>query len=207
MAKKHEDFFFNNFVESITVSCEAATFLQHILTNFNADNLKEELDKLHEIEHRGDQKKHELADEILRAFITPLERDDIMELSHNIDNVTDSIEDILIHVYITGITKIRPEALRFASLLIDCCEATKDLLVEFCNFKKSKTLKDLIIKINGLEEDGDKAYVETLRSLYTGSKDPMEVLAWRNIFNYFESCLDACEDVADVVQNITIGNT
>lgn len=207
MAKKHEDFFFNNFVESITISCEAATFLQKILANFSADNLKEELKKLHEIEHRGDQKKHELADEILRAFITPLERDDIMELSQNIDNVTDSIEDILIHIYIIGTTTIRPEALHFASLLIDCCEATKNLLVEFSNFKKSKTLKDLIITINRLEEDGDEAYIETLHSLYTSSKDPMEVLAWRSIYSYFENCLDACEDVADVVQNITIGNT
>jgi predicted phosphate transport protein (TIGR00153 family) len=207
MAKKHEDFFFNNFVESIAVSCEAASFLQQILSDFNADSLKEKLNQLHEIEHHGDSKKHELSDEILRAFITPLERDDIMELSQNIDNVTDGIEDILIHIYITGITTIRPEALHFASLLINCCEATKNLLVEFPNFKKSKILKDLIIEINRLEEEGDKAYIESLRTLYTTSKDPMEVLAWRSILNYFENCLDACEDVADVVQNITIGNT
>ncbi|MBO5929325.1 MAG: DUF47 family protein, partial [Clostridia bacterium] len=182
-------------------------FLQQILSDFNADSLKEKLNQLHEIEHHGDSKKHELSDEILRAFITPLERDDIMELSQNIDNVTDGIEDILIHIYITGITTIRPEALHFASLLINCCEATKNLLVEFPNFKKSKILKDLIIEINRLEEEGDKAYIESLRTLYTTSKDPMEVLAWRSILNYFENCLDACEDVADVVQNITIGNT
>lgn len=148
-----------------------------------------------------------MADEILRAFITPLERDDIMELSQNIDNVTDGIEDILIHIYVTGITVIRPEALHFVSVLVDCCEATKKLLIEFPNFKKSKTLKELIIEINQLEEEGDKIYLESLRALYTGSKDPMEVLAWRSILNYFETCLDACEDVADVVQDITIGNT
>lgn len=207
MAKKHEDFFFKNFVESISISCEAATFLQNALTDFNAETVHENIKKLHEIEHKGDKKKHELADEILRAFITPLERDDIMELSQNIDNVTDGIEDILIHVYVTGITAIRPEALRFASILVDCCEATKKLLIEFPNFKKSKTLKELIIEINRLEEEGDKIYLESLRALYTGSKAPMEVLIWRSILNYFKTCLDACKDVADVVQDITIGNT
>ncbi len=207
MAKKHEDFFFKNFVESISISCEAAAFLQETITDFNAETIKEKMESLHEIEHKGDKKKHELADEILRAFITPLERDDIMELSHNIDNVTDGIEDILIHIFVTGITVIREEALRFVSVLVDCCEATKELLIEFPNFKKSKKLKELIIEINRLEEEGDKIYLESLRALYTGSKDPMEVLAWRSILNYFETCLDACEDVADVVQNITIGNT
>ena len=44
---------------------------------------------------------------LVKAFITPIERDDIMSLSEQIDNVTDCIEDILIHIYINNLTEIR----------------------------------------------------------------------------------------------------
>ena len=207
MAKKHEDFFFQNFVESITVSCEAADMLREILNHFDAARLPEQLDALHEVEHRGDQKKHELVSEIVRAFITPLERDDIMALSQNIDNVTDSVEDILQRIYMTNTEAIRPDALSFATLLCDCCRSAQQLLEEFSDFRKSKKLHGLIVEINRLEEEGDKMYVQAMRQLHTTSQDALEILVWREIYGFFENACDACEDVADVVQNITIGNT
>lgn len=207
MAKKTDDFFFNNFVESITIANEAAAMLKDVLTNFNTEKLPEQLEELHAIEHRADKKKHEMVSELVRAFITPLERDDIMNLSHNIDNVTDCIEDILIRIYINNVRSLRPDVLEFASILIKACAATKALLEEFHNFKKSKTLHELIIEINHCEDEGDKLYMQTMRDLHTTSTDPMEVIAWREVYGFFEKCIDACEDVADVVQSTIIGNT
>ena len=60
---------------------------------------------------------------IVRAFITPLEREDILKLSQYIDDVTDSIEDILIRIYINNVTQIREDSLEFVDVVISCCEA------------------------------------------------------------------------------------
>lgn len=207
MSNKTENFYFNNFIESATFSCQAAEMLKTVLCSFDVDTLSECMRKIHEIENRGDEKKHEMIFELVRAFITPLERDDIISLSQNIDDVTDCIEDIMIRIYINNVKEIRKDSIEFASLIIRCCEATKEMLEEFHNFKKSKKLKDLIIEINRLEEEGDDMFIKSMRELHTATKDPLEVIAWREIYYYFEKCCDACEDVADIVESITIGNT
>ena len=75
---------------------------------------------------------------LVKAFITPIEREDIAALSHDIDEVTDKIEDVLIRVYINNVQQIRPEALRLLDTVIECCDALHELMQEFPNFRKSK---------------------------------------------------------------------
>jgi uncharacterized protein Yka (UPF0111/DUF47 family) len=121
--------------------------------------------------------------------------------------VTDAIEDILIRIYMTNITTIRPDSIDFADLVIHCCCTMKEMLCEFANFKKSKKLKDLIIELNRLEEVGDEKYLNCMRNLHTACNDPIEIIAWREIYDIFERCCDTCENVADIVEGITIGNS
>jgi len=81
------------------------------------------------------------------------------------------------------------------------------LLEEFSNFKKSKKLKELIININHIEEEGDAMHIKSMHNLHKYTSDPIQIIAWREIFDLFEKSYDACEDVADIVESITIGNT
>ena len=204
---KSNSFYFENFIQSIMVSCEAVELLKKVLSEFDVNSLPQNLEKLHELEHKGDETKHKLVGELVKAFITPLERNDIMNLSENIDDVTDLIEDILIQMYITNISELREETLAFTDILIRCCYATKALLEEFSNFKKSKKLKELIININHIEEEGDAMHIKSMHNLHKYTSDPLQIIAWREIFDLFEKSYDACEDVADIVESITIGNT
>lgn len=207
MSKKADDFYFDNFIDSIACSQKAAQMLQKILERFTIDQLPQSMDELHDIEHAGDSLRHKLTAQTAKAFITPIERDDIIKLSQNIDDITDSIEDILIQIYMTNITVIRKDSIEFANLLVKCCQAVKDLLEEFPKFKKSLNIKTKIIEINRLEEDGDRLYVKCMRTLHTTCTDPVLILSWREIFRYFEKCCDACEHTADVIEAICIGNT
>ena len=206
MSKK-DAFYYRNFIESAEVSCEAAAALREILCNFSVETLPEKRVELHEIEHKGDNKRHEMTRVLVRAFITPIEREDILKLSQLIDDVTDCIEDILIRIYINNVTSIRPDSIEFADIVIRLCQSMKDMIDEFPNFKKSKKLGELIIEINRLEELGDDLYVGCMRNLHTSSTDPFEIIAWREIYEFFEKCCDTCENVANIIESIAIGNT
>lgn len=206
MSRKSNDFYFNNFIECADYSCKAAEMIYNTLSQFNAYTLKDQLAQMHEIEHGADVKKHEMMSALVKEFITPIERDDIIELSATIDDVTDSIEDILIHIYISDVKTMRKDCMDFANLVVDCCKAVKEMLVEFKDFKKSKTLVDMIIRINTLEENGDELYMSSMKNLHESSQDPLEIIAWREIYDYFEKVFDACEDVSDIVQSIAIEN-
>ena len=207
MAKKSDNYYFENFIQCVECGCQAAMMLEENLANFDVNRLSENLDELHKIEHDADKKKHEMMGVLVKAFITPIEREDIILLSQCIDEVTDQIEDVLIRIYINNVHTIRPEALQFTKVIIRCCKVLKEIMEEFANFKKSKTLHGLIIEINALEEEGDRLFIDSMRKLHTEEEDPIQIIAWREIYNFLEKCCDACEHVADAVESVIMKNT
>ncbi len=206
MASKNDLFYFRSFSDCAALACEAAEVLHNVLTNFQFENVETIMHDLHKVEHDADEKKHEMLSALLKAFITPIERNDIMQLSQTIDDITDSIEDVVIQINMDQVKTIRPDSVIFSELIIRCCRRVKNLLDEFPNFKKSKTIKDIIIDINGLEEEGDRYYHDMMKSLHATSNDPIEIIAWRDIYKALETVCDACEDVANIVESIVIGN-
>ena len=207
MAKKQDSFYFDNFVLCAEESCRAAKMLKETLGDFREELLEERLEQMHEIEHSGDAKKHEMLDRLSKEFIPPIEREDIVSLSQNIDNVTDKVEDVMLRVYMNNVHEIEPDALAMADVVIRCCDAVRELLVEFREFKKSKKIKDLVIRINDFEEEADKLFMNSMRKLYAASEDPIRIIAWRDIYIYLERCADACEHVADVVESVIMKNS
>ena len=207
MGKKQDAYYFNTFVECAEDACRAAQLLKNVLENFKPEELEAQLDKLHEIEHSADTKKHDITDHLAKEFIPPIEREDIIALSQNIDNVTDKVEDILLRVYMNNVSSIEGDALAMMDVVVQCCEAVRELLREFADFRRSKNLKKVVIRINDLEEAADKLFMTSMRKLYTESKDPIHIIAWREIYIYLERCADACEHVADVVESVVMKNS
>lgn len=207
MSKKQDSYYYNNFISCAEYSCKAVHLLKEILTHFNPQEISRRLDEIHEIERMADDKKHELTDKLAKAFITPIEREDIVELSHHIDDVTDKVEEVLIRVYINNVQKIPQEALQLLDVVCQCCEEVQNLLKEFADFRHSNKITQKIIAINTLEEEADSLYISNMRKLHTDGNDVLYIIAWTEIFNYFEKCADACEHVADTVGSIVMKNS
>ena len=207
MAKIQDSFYFENFLACADCACQAAYLLEKAMKDFDPGVISEKLDEIHAVEHAGDEKKHELINVLARAFITPIEREDILLLSQNIDEVTDKIEEVLIRIYVNNIQAMRPEALEMLDTVIRCCDEMMNLMKEFSDFRHSNKLRPTIININSLEEDADKMYISNLRKLHTEEKDVLQIIAWREIYDYMEKCADACEHVADTVGSIVMTNS
>lgn len=200
--------YFDAFSDLVSYSCDASILLNKILIDYRPGKINDDLNQMHVIEHNADIKKHELMSRLLHEFITPIEREDIVSFSDAIDNVTDAIEDVIISLYIYNITDIRIDALAFSELIIRCCTSLKDAVSEIKNFKKSAKIKDLVIEVNRLEEEGDKLYIEGVRNIFMEqSKDVSSKIVWKETFEHLEVCCDACEHVADVIETIIMKNS
>jgi uncharacterized protein Yka (UPF0111/DUF47 family) len=207
MAREKKEDYFVTFVNLIEYSCQAAELLNEIMTDFHAAAIHDKLVEMHSIEHAGDTERHAMIRKLAHEFITPIEREDIMAMADAIDNVTDTIEDVVMRMYMFNIQSIREHAVKMTEIIVKCCKASKLALQEFHNFRKSLTLHNLIVEINVLEEDGDKLFKEATRQLYVDCKQPIEVIAWDQTFHYLERCCDACEEVANVIENVIMKNT
>ncbi len=207
MAKKGDRYYFDNFIACVECSLRAATLLSETLKQYSKAELANKREQIHEIEHEADMKKHEMMYLLNKAFITPIEREDILSLAQNLDDITDTIEDVFLRIYICDIDAVKENAIAMTDLVVSACEALKTAMEEFPEFRKSTKLKEYLIRINDLEEEGDNLYIEGMRELHTGACSPLEVIAWRDIYSYLERCMDACEHVADVMETVIMKNS
>lgn len=207
MASKSDRFYFENFTSAAEIICEEADFLTKCLSEYDPDSLKEMLTHMHELEHRADGCKHDMSAALAKAFVTPLDREDLASMSQSIDDVADKLEEILQRFYIHGINRVLPEAVSFSEKIGVCCSLMKKLMSEFANFKKFSVLKELIIEVNNTEEECDRLYLGATAKVRTECTDVLEIVAWREIFDYMEDCVDACEHVADCVETVVMKNT
>lgn len=199
--------YFEGFIEHSSYCSKAAELLYMTLGNYENVDLELRVKEMHEIEHAADLQKHNMTRYLLKDFLPPIEREDIINLSKKIDNVTNAVEDVLINLHIYNIQHIIPEVLPFASLVRRCCDTTSATLVQFQNFKKSTKLHDAIVELNRLEEEGDALYAHLVRELHMNCKDPIELFSWTRILDLFETCCDACKDVADDIESIVLKNS
>ncbi len=207
MANKADKFYFQNFIKAGECSKRAAECLVGYLKNFDPAEIDTYLVRVHEIEHEGDTYKHDMSTALAKAFVTPVDREDLALISNNIDNVTDAIEEVIQHIYIDRIKSILPEAITFADQIVECCHMMTELLGEFENFKKPAKLHDMIIQLGNKEEECDALYLRSILAIYDQCTDPLEVIFWRELYEHFEKCADACEHVGDVIETVVMKNS
>ena len=204
---KGDKFYFDNFAACTALSKEAAAYLVECLENYAPEKIELMLKSMHEIENRADEKKHELRDALAKAFVTPVDREDLDMLSHQLDDITDAIEEVLQKFYVNNIAQVEPAAVEFAKKIVAACDLLCQLMGEFENFKRSKNIKPLIIAVNDVEEECDQLYLTSMRALSKDATDPLHVIAWRDIYRCLESCADACEHVSECVGSVIMKNT
>ena len=100
MSKKTDSFYFENFKEIAKICVQASEYLVNCLKDYDIEKINERLENMHEFEHLADDKKHEMSKVLSKAFITPIEREDLAEMSSKLDEIVDTIEEVLQCFYV-----------------------------------------------------------------------------------------------------------
>ena len=208
MAKQKFDYF-NSFIAQTEVALEEAHLLERIIANFTtAADMHDDLVEAHAIEHKGDMLSHEVNDNVAIDFITPFEREDILQLSQSLDSITDQIEDVVQSFYMYDVHVMRAEAADFCAVIIKSLEALHDAVIDFRDYKKPGIIKQRIITVNDCEEEGDRLYLRAMHTLYVEEREvPMRVQVWSQLYYRLEKATDACEHVADLMSNVVLKNS
>ena len=207
MFGKKDNDYYDMFVNLVGYSCMASEKLCQVLSGFDAAKLQEMLDEMHTIEHNADLEKHDMMQKLAKEFITPIEREDIVALAHGIDDVTDSIEEVLVKIYMFNLKELPEETREFTTVISKSCQTLKKAMEEFHNFRKSSAIHKLIVEVNCLEEECDRIYTRAVRNLFEKCSDPVKLMAFTEIIECFERCCDACEDVSEGIESVIMKNS
>ncbi len=204
---KRDAYYFDSFVAQCRFSCELAKRTAELLRNFEYEQVKDNLIELHGIEHAADQVQHEIMEHLIKEFIAPLEREDIVLIARELDDLTDCIEDIMINCYEYDLKQVDDVMLKYMDLIEHSCNLLQDLMKKFENFKKDTTLSQSIIEINKHEEEGDRIYREAMHSLFVNENDPKVLIAKKAVYTCLETVMDDIEDLANSVESVIMKNS
>lgn len=196
--------YYTCFREMTQISYTAAQMLDDLMREHNEEELPYLLDQLHKIENKGDDLMHEAMDALQGHGSAPFEREDVVALIQAFDDVTDTIEDVAMGLYMYCVQEIPKAALDFVSLILEGAILMRDVALEFSQFKKSTVLKDKVIAVNAVEEKGDALYRETMHHLYATEENLVKILRWTQLFDKLEASLDAMEQLANLVDVIAV---
>lgn len=195
-----EEEFFDLFTEVATRNKEA---VEHLRQLFQAapDRRTPHVEAIKRLEHEADQVTHEVVNRLDRTFITPLDREDIHQLASDLDDVMDAMDGTARRTQIFRLGVAPQGVLR----LVDVLGRMMSVLWEAVSrLKKGDDVMKYAVEAKQLEEEGDSIYHESLGQLFEKERDPIELIKWKEIYDNLEGTLDQAEDVANVVESITI---
>jgi hypothetical protein len=101
------------------------------------------------------------------------------------------------------VKSIRPGVIDLAKTVND---ATGQIVRAVRVLEKEDHILDYCIEINRLENQADRQCRDLIASLFDQEKDPVQIIKWKEIIETLEFATDKCEDVANVIEAVTLKN-
>ena len=196
-----EKSFFKMFTEQAENVNAGAVALVEMLENFN--NLTSGAERLENFEHIGDSITHKILMRLNQSFITPFDREDIHELASKIDDVIDLMDAAGSRLILYRVQSVRPGVVDLARTVLD---ATAEIVSAVRVLEKGDHILDHCIEINRLENQADSQCRDLIATLFDQERDPVQIIKWKEIIETLEFATDKCEDVANVIETVTLKN-
>jgi uncharacterized protein len=189
--------FFELFVADGENLAAAAAALHEMVDQY--DRLEARVASIQSLEKTGDEIDREVTNRLENAFVTPFDREDIHELVSRVDDVVDGIQSIAETFVIYGVAQPTNEARRLAAILDGQAGELAAALGKLDGFKD---LERHFASVHQLEKEADGLSRAAMARLFADNLAPIEVIKWRDIYNYFEDTIDAAEDAAEAIERM-----
>jgi uncharacterized protein len=183
---------------------ESATYFSEYKLN-NVSDLKIFSEKMKDFETKGDTFVHEVIMQLNDAFITPIEREDILHLAISMDDVLDGLEHCAALFEMYNITKADDFMLKFVSA-IQSAVTEIDKAVTLLSSKKLLQIRDHAIKIKDYESQCDGILRQSIKHLFSVEKDPIRIIQYKEIYENLEDIADFGQTVANTLETIIMKN-
>ena len=195
-----EEKFFELFEQQSTNIVAAARVLAELTLDYTS--AKTRAQQIKDLEHAGDTLTHEMVRRLNTTFITPIDREDIHDLSSRMDDVLDLIDAVADRLLLYRISEPTRGSVEMARIIVAAAEET-DRAVR-CLRTLSPFYHKHCIEVNRLENEADRLLRTQLAGLFEGHTDAIEVIKWKELYETMEAVTDRCEDVVNVIEGIVL---
>ena len=191
--------FFDDFSAIAASLTTVATLLEQGLDQ--PARLPETVTSIDSVVTKTDAAAHELDLHMDQLFIPPMDREDIHLLSTRLALVADFIGGTARRAVSLRATARREPAVALAKLVV---RAAQEIEAAVRHIRTGDDVLAHCREIKRTEEQGDAVWAAAVEELFAGTRDPVEVIRWKALYDQLEDTLDACDDVANELETITV---
>jgi uncharacterized protein Yka (UPF0111/DUF47 family) len=149
----------------------------------------------------------QISTELVKTFITGLEREDIEALARALYRIPKAAEKlaeryVLAAPHLEGI-----DFAKHAEMMTKSTNAIQDMVQQLRNMKDLEKMKTFNDRLQLVEVEADKHMLDFLRDVYGGKYEPIRAMALRDVYELMEKVVDRCHDAGNVVMYIVLKNS
>ncbi len=183
----------------------ATTTLVNIISENKEENINEnKIAQIKDLEHEGDNLTHNLFTILFQTFVTPLDREDIAGLASAIDEVLDYTDGIADRFLLFNIKRPTDYMISLSKILL---YSTQEIHFVVNTLNKKMNASKLITHCSNIkkyEQQADAIYRKAIAELFEKNNNAIEIIKLKEIYENFESALDKCQDVSDIIEDIAL---
>ncbi len=146
----------------------------------------------------------EISQQVVKTFVTTLEREDIETLSHTLYKIPKTIEKFA-ERYLICLRQVQGvDFSRQVALLEKAAIEVVSMVKQLRKNTHLERIREENLKLQLLEGEADKLILDLLRDLYNGNHDVQQVIALKELYELLEKVIDRCRDAGNVVMFIVL---
>jgi len=196
------DKFFDLFQEGAGNLVDTARAFHELVEEW--EDIEEKVKGITDLEHRGDDITHRIMANLHSTFFTPLDHEDIAALAHAMDDVVDFIHAAADNMLIYKVERPTQEALELANVIVDASLEVERAITSLRHRAELGQMLSRCVELNRLENEADRIMRRAVGHLFEDGTNVVNIIKWREIYEYMESATDRCEDVANVLEGVAL---
>jgi predicted phosphate transport protein (TIGR00153 family) len=168
------------------------------------ENFSENIKKMRAVEHEGDEIVHQMIHKLHKSFITPIDQEDLADLTSLYDDVLDYIDSVATRIFLFEVKNPDAVISEFADIIEKQVTEVNEAMKHVRKMKKEE-IENHFKKVHSLENIADDLHDKTIVQLFK-EKDAVKIIIMKEIYDFLEEITDKCEDVCLVIQDIVLKN-
>lgn len=197
--------FFKPLEDAAEINELAAAELLNILGLKSADFSKI-TKRISKLEEKQEKLYHSFTEHIRQAFITPLDREDLLAIFLEQEKLMRVIGKTAGLIDTMQIRDIRPEAEKLGDFILKGSKALTAAVREVRTFKKSKLFHEKILRLGEIRKEGLAHSKRAVRQLFIEEKNTLSIVKWKAIYYSMEEILNSMEDSIKTIEKLVIKN-
>ena len=149
----------------------------------------------------------QISEELVKTFVTGLEREDIEALSLALRKIPKTAEKFASRLALASQQIEGVEFVRQAEMMEKSTEVILAMVRQLRDMQHLEKLKEMNDKLQYIEGEADKLMLELLKDLYSGRYDAIRAIVIRDLYELMEKVIDRCRDAGNVVMHIVLKNS